>query len=98
MRGTRCSSTSTRSTGSGPAGTWKRTLFDHLERADVVVCLLTRGFVESQWCFAEVVTAQTLGRVVLPVLVETGQQHPLLDVIQYVEWAGDPRAGRARKA
>jgi hypothetical protein len=49
-----------------------------------VVCIVTADFLISQWCFAEVAVAKTLGSKLLPLAVEPGVHHPLLDDLQHV--------------
>ena len=82
--------------GIHPSQNWKNNLFERLRWADAVVGLVSDAYVTSQWCFAEIAIAQTLGRVVLPVVVAQDVRHPLLDAIQHINYAADPVAGLAR--
>jgi WD40 repeat protein len=63
---------------------WQRRLHERLRWADAVVCLITAAYATSLWCAAEVAVAQTRGSRLLPVLLDTGTQHPLLTTVQYV--------------
>jgi len=49
---------------------WEQEIFNRLKdcRALIVVC--TSRLAESKWCFAELVVAKTLGKLVFPVVVE----------------------------
>ncbi len=48
---------------------WAQRLMDELRRADVVVCVITSGYVRSPWGLAEAAIARYRGRL-LPVLAE----------------------------
>src|SRR5258708_10450603 len=56
---------------------WAQRLMDELRRADVVVCVITSGYVRSPWGLAEAAIARYRGRL-LPVLAEPDVRHPLL--------------------
>jgi TIR domain/AAA ATPase domain len=72
-------------------GLWKERLHERLRWADAVVCVLTGDYVMSQWCFAEIFAAQTLGSLLLPLTAEPGVRHPLLDAVQSVAYHGAQR-------
>src|SRR5262245_21496039 len=40
---------------------WKQRLYQELRSADAVVCIVSRAFVASNWCAAEVGIADSLG-------------------------------------
>ncbi|MGB7798196.1 MAG: toll/interleukin-1 receptor domain-containing protein, partial [Pseudonocardiaceae bacterium] len=73
---------------------WQRRLHERLRWADAVVCVVTSAAVASTWCTAEVSIALSRGSRVLPVRVEPGVEHPLLDSAQYADLTGDPDAAR----
>ena len=75
---------------------WKQRLFRELRLADAVVCLVTRAYVASNWCAAEVGIADSLGCRLLPVRAEAGVVHPLMESLQYADFLADPEAARAR--
>jgi WD40 repeat protein/energy-coupling factor transporter ATP-binding protein EcfA2 len=85
-------------TGEGirPGDAWRERIHQQLRSADAMICLLTRAYVESRWCFAEVVAAQTLGARVLPVLAEPCMAHPLLTGIQSLPYEGERSRAQAR--
>ncbi|MCA1835378.1 MAG: TIR domain-containing protein, partial [Actinobacteria bacterium] len=71
-------------------------MYEGLRWADVVVCLITRDYVKSQWCFGEIITAKTLGSKILPLAVERDVHHPLLNDLQYVTYHGAQLQARER--
>lgn len=66
---------------------WKQRLFDELRRADAVLCVVTDAFVASNWCAAEVGIADLLGCRLLPLRVTPGVTHPLMEHLQYTDFA-----------
>ena len=79
-----------------PAGrSWERELYSQLRKTDAVVFLASRSSVASQWCFAEVGLARSLGKPVFPVRLERGVELPLLADVQWVDLTdGDGAVGR----
>jgi hypothetical protein len=75
---------------------WKQRLFRELRLADAVVCLVTRAYVASNWCAAEVGIADSLGCLLLPLRAEAGIVHPLMEALQSADYLADPQAARAR--
>jgi WD40 repeat protein len=65
---------------------WESSLYSQLRRADAVVSIVTEAYVASRWCFAEVVAGRMQGRLMLPLMVEPGLFHPLLRMVQHVEF------------
>ncbi|MGH3831143.1 MAG: TIR domain-containing protein, partial [Pseudonocardiaceae bacterium] len=74
---------------------WERRLHEGLRWADAMVCVLTRAYLGSLWCSAEVGIALSRGSRVLPVRVEPGVVHPLLASLQHADLTVDSAAGRA---
>jgi hypothetical protein len=69
-----------------PAGRdWERELYVQLRKADGVVFLASAESVASQWCFAEVSHAHSLGRPVFPLRLEAGVRLGLLDGVQWID-------------
>jgi WD40 repeat protein len=70
-------------------------LYEEVNRADALVCLVSRAFADSPWCAAEVALAGWSGVRVLPVRVEEGASHELVpaDTV-YADLTAD--AGRAQ--
>jgi WD40 repeat protein len=79
-----------------PAGhSWESELYAQLRKTDGVVFLASAASVASQWCFAEVSLARSLGKPVFPVRVEGGVRLGLLDDVQWIDLA-EGEAGFAR--
>jgi hypothetical protein len=88
-----------------PAGRdWERELYAQLRKADGVIFLASAASVASQWCFAEITLARSLGKPVFPLRLEAGVRLGLLDGVQWIDlsggetafarlWAGLRRAG-----
>ncbi|MBV9140365.1 MAG: TIR domain-containing protein [Pseudonocardiales bacterium] len=74
---------------------WQQRLHERLRWADAVVCVLTRAFLASPWCAAEVGSALSQGSRVLPVRAEPGVSHPVLTSLHYADLTVDSPAGRA---
>ncbi|MBV9314373.1 MAG: TIR domain-containing protein [Pseudonocardia sp.] len=77
---------------------WQQRLHERLRWADAVVCVVTRAYLASTWCAAEVSIALSRGSRVLPVLAESGVVHSLLTSLQYADLTIDPSAARAALA
>jgi len=75
---------------------WEGRLYERLRWADAVVCLVTDDYVMSRWCFGEVVAAKTLGSRLVPLAVEKGVRHPLLDDLQHVAYHNAPSQAQER--
>src|SRR3954462_6961749 len=72
-----------------PAGrNWERELYSQLRRCDAVVFLASSASVRSQWCFAEVSRARSLGRAVLPARLQPGVGLALLDDVLWADFTG----------
>jgi WD40 repeat protein len=74
---------------------WQDRLYERLRWADAVLCVITAAYVRSVWCAAEVGIAQSRGARLLPLLAEPGVEHPLLQPVQYADYAADPPAALA---
>lgn len=76
-----------------PAGEdWKRRLYHELNRVDAVVCVLSDSYISSTWCTAEVAIADARGCLLIPLLVEEGVTHPLIERQQRT--SSDPAMAR----
>jgi energy-coupling factor transporter ATP-binding protein EcfA2 len=79
--------------GIPPGRKWENELYSELRKADVVVFLSTAAGVNSKWCHAELALARALGRTIVPVLLEPGAMHPLLEDTQWLRV--EPGNGKA---
>jgi WD40 repeat protein len=64
---------------------WEAELYAQLRAADGVLFVGSEASIASQWCFAELVMARSLGKRIVPVSIVEGARHPLLSDIQAVE-------------
>jgi len=79
------------------AGTkWEAELYAQLRRADAVLFVGTPAAVASQWCFAELAMARSLGKTIVPVVITAGGAHPLLEDTQAVDLTGADTRGSER--
>ncbi|MDQ3762669.1 MAG: TIR domain-containing protein [Actinomycetota bacterium] len=75
---------------------WKQRLYRELREVDAVIGVVTKFFVASNWCSAEVGIADALGCRLMPLRVEAGVVHPLMQDLQYVDYQDDPEHARDR--
>jgi len=69
-----------------PTGrSWEHELYVQLRKSDGVIFLASTASITSQWCFAEVCLARSLGRPVFPLRLEPGVRLPLLDELQWMD-------------
>ena len=69
-----------------PAGrVWESELYSQLRKADAVVFLASAASIASQWCFAEISLARSLGKPVFPLRIEAGVRLNLLDDVQWTD-------------
>ncbi|HEX4103083.1 MAG TPA: TIR domain-containing protein [Pseudonocardiaceae bacterium] len=82
--------------GIGVGEEWKQRLYRELQEVDAVVGLVTRSFVSSGWCFAEVGIADSRGCWLMPLRAEADVVHPLMRDLQYTDYHIDPVRARDR--
>jgi type II secretory pathway predicted ATPase ExeA len=75
---------------------WKRRLYRELREVDAVVGVVTKTFVSSEWCFAELGIADARGCRLIPLRVEVGVEHPLMRDLQYVDYHANGQQARDR--
>ena len=59
-------------------------MYAQLRRADAVIFLVTPASAASKWCFAEVSLARSIGKPVLPALVNGTERPSMLLDVQWV--------------
>jgi len=80
-----------------PAGAkWEAELYLLLRRSDGVLFVGSPASVASQWCFAELAMARSLGKTIVPVTIAPGGRHPLLADTQAIDCAGGDGHGFKR--
>ncbi|MGH3999126.1 MAG: TIR domain-containing protein, partial [Pseudonocardiaceae bacterium] len=75
---------------------WKRRLYRELREVDAVIGVVTRSYVASEWCFAELGIADARGCRLIPLRVQNGVVHPLMQELHYVDYYADPQQARDR--
>ena len=75
---------------------WEETLYHQLRRCQAVVALLTPGWLDSKWCFAEVVQARERGKGVFPVKVKPCDTVGVFNDLQHVDLTVAPEQGLSR--
>jgi WD40 repeat protein len=84
--------------GIEPGADWEGTLYEQLQWADALVCIVTRNYIQSLWCSIEVAIAKAQGRRIVPMAAEGGLVHPLLKATQHLRYGDDAAAALARLA
>ncbi|MGH3807075.1 MAG: TIR domain-containing protein [Pseudonocardiaceae bacterium] len=82
--------------GISPGEDWKQRLYDELRQVDAVIGVVTKSFVASEWCFAELGIADARGCRLIPLRAEAGVVHPLMRDLQYVDYHANPTQARNR--
>jgi hypothetical protein len=75
---------------------WEQTLYEKLQRCQVVIALLTPAWLASKWCFAEVVQARAAGKVVLPLKAVPCDASGVFPDTQQIDLTRDEALGRRR--
>ena len=82
--------------GISPGEDWKQRLYRELREVDAVLGVVTKAFVSSEWCFAELGIADARGCRLIPLRVEVDVEHPLMRNLQYVDYDANGRKARDR--
>src|SRR5918997_5957962 len=82
--------------GIAPGGKWEAELYAQLRRADAVLFVGSPASLASQWCFAELAMARSLGKTIVPVKVRGNVSHPLLADRQAVDLSASDERGLER--
>ena len=60
-----------------PAGSdWERELYRRLRLWKVLIVLVSRNWLDSKWCFAELAYAKAMGKEFFPVLIDDSPEVP----------------------
>jgi WD40 repeat protein len=76
-------------TGNQPGEQWEQRLYQELSRSHAIVIVLTRNWLESKWCWAEMVVARTLGKTIIQVICSPqGDQMvlPQFQAVYLLDW------------
>jgi WD40 repeat protein len=84
--------------GSGIAAgeEWQQALYARLKDCRALIVLCTRNWLDSKWCFAELVYAKASGKEIFPVLLEPCDVRGVLDAHQAVLVHGEGEAAYER--
>jgi hypothetical protein len=74
---------------------WEREVYVQLRSTDAVIFMASAASVASQWCFAELSLARSLGRPIFPVRLAPDVRLPLLEDVQWIDLT-DVDTGLAR--
>ncbi len=77
---------------------WSDRLQERLRWSDAVVCLLSAAYARSSWCTAEVAIATSSGSRLLPLTLEDGANHPLVQRLHHYALWSNPQEARAAVA
>jgi hypothetical protein len=81
------------------AGTdWEQVLYQRLRQCQAIVAMVTPDWLESKWCFAEMIQAREKGKPIFPVIVKPCQLPDLLSDTQKIDLTVDAEGGYRRLA
>jgi hypothetical protein len=79
-------------------GDWEETLYYKLRQCQAVVALLTPSWLESKWCFAELVQAREKGKAIFPVKVRPCDAGGVFSDVQHIDLTARSDEGYERLA
>jgi len=68
---------------------WEKSLYRGLENCDAMIIVCSDSSMASMWCFAEVVHAKSMGKTVIPILIEKCKIHGILNRHHRIDWWKD---------
>jgi WD40 repeat protein len=72
-------------TGNKPGEQWEQRLYQELSRCHAIVLVLTGNWLDSKWCWAEMVLARALGKKIIQVICSPLGDQMVLPEIQAVD-------------
>ena len=75
---------------------WEQTLYKQLRQCQAVIALLTPNWLDSKWCFAELVQARERGKAIFPVKMQPCESSGLFADIQQIDLTVRPEDGYNR--
>lgn len=75
---------------------WEQTLYQKLRQCQAVIALLTPNWLDSKWCFAELVQAREHGKAIFPIKVQPCEAHGVFGDIQHIDFTINPEEGYHR--
>src|SRR6202035_138735 len=79
--------------GIAPGIQWERKLYREIVRAEAVLLVLTKNWLDSKWCFAEFTQARALGKAILPVIEQPAGGGLISPDIQALDLTSDREGG-----
>lgn len=81
------------------AGTdWAQVLYQRLRQCQAVIALVTPNWLESKWCFGEMVMARENGKPIFPIKLKPCELPGLLSDLQSIDLTVDKESGYRRLA
>ncbi|MEQ1513064.1 MAG: TIR domain-containing protein [Lysobacteraceae bacterium] len=77
---------------------WEQSLYEQMNRSQALLAVITPAWLESKWCFAELVQAREKGKPIFPVKAADCQLDGILDDTQVIDLVTDRAAGFRRLA
>jgi len=84
--------------GIGAGSKWEQVLYQRLRQCQAVVALVSPNWIESKWCFAEMIQAREKGKPIFPVKLEPCELPEILSGIQGIDLSVDKDRGYRRLA
>jgi len=82
--------------GIQPGDDWERRLYTEIARSQAVIVLLTRGWMQSKWCFAEFTQARALGKKIFPVVDTPAGERFVGSDLQAIDLTSEREGGLRR--
>ncbi|MCP3882686.1 MAG: TIR domain-containing protein [Sulfitobacter sp.] len=82
--------------GIAPGSNWERELHRNLKSCSALVFLCSKSSAKSNWCFAEVIQARSMGKQSFVLKLDDCTAPAPLDRIQFLDYTGDPDVAFAR--
>jgi hypothetical protein len=84
--------------GVGSGTDWAQVLYERLRQCQAVIALVTPNWLESKWCFGEMVLALEKGKPIFPIKLKPCELPGLLNDIQSIDLTVDKEDGYRRLA
>lgn len=75
---------------------WLQDLYQQLRQCQAVVALVTPNWLESKFCFAEIILAREKGKQIFPIKLEPCEVPQILKSVQSIDLTVDKESGYRR--
>jgi WD40 repeat protein len=82
--------------GIPPGADWERTLYREIARAEAMLIVFTKNWLDSKWCFAEFTQARALGKAIFPLIESPAGDTFVAPDIQHLDLLADRDGGLQR--